>query len=189
MKFDFNLDITKKQILYNVMAMFLIFVSGLFMAISYYIMAVIEAALTKVNCLIPNNLYVSTCQEWFAISIYPALELRYILIFASYFYIFGILIGLFYIGFKTKKHPSLFVVHMILSIIFGYLSIEISNIYRTIIQSELLYNILVPFPIYNKIMLYFPQFMFFIIFISGLIGLMGIFKGKFKEGEIGRAHV
>lgn len=181
---DFNFDIaaTKQQVVYNTVAVFGIFLSGIFMSISYYILAAIEAAFLKVNCLIPNNVYFDNCQEWFALSIYPALELRYILIFANYFYIFGIVIGLFYIGFKTKKHPSLFVVHMFLSIVFGYLAIEISNVYRTLLQNPLMYEILTPFPIYNKVMIYFPQFIFFIVFLSGIIGLMGIFKGKFNEG-------
>ena len=181
-RIKFDLGGTKKGVLQGVIATFLIFLSGLFMAVSYFVLAALEAAFEQVNCLIPNNLYVSTCQEWLAISIYPALELRYILIFASYFYIFGIVMGLFYIGFKTKKHPSLFAVHVILSIIFGYLAIEIANVYRTLIQNSLMHEILTPFVIYNKIMLYFPQFMFFVIFISGLIGFMGIIKGKFNEG-------
>ena len=104
------------------------------------------------------------------------------MIFASYFYIFGVVIGMFYLGFRTKKHPSLFVVHLILSFIFGYLAIEIANIYRTLLESPLMYEILTPMVIYNKIMLYFPQFLFFTIFVSGLIGFMGIVKGKFNEG-------
>ena len=181
-KFNFDITGTKKQVVYNAIAAFTIFLSGLFMAITYYVLSLIEAAFRQVNCLIPDNTYVSTCQEWFAISIYPALNLRFILIWASYFYIFGIVVGLFWLGFKTKKHPVLFVVHMILSIIFGYIAIEIANIYRVLLQNELLYEILTPFVIYNKIMLYFPQFLFFIIFISGIIGMMGIVKGRFKEG-------
>lgn len=179
---NFSILATKKQLIYNTVAVFGIFLSGIFMAISYYVLAAIEAALQSVDCLIINNFYFDTCQEWFALSIYPALNLRYILLFASYFYIFGIVIGLFYIGFKTKKHPSLFVVHMILSIIFGYLAIEISNIYRALLANPLMYEILTPFAIYNKIMIYFPQFIFFVVFCSGLIGLMGIMKGKFNEG-------
>ncbi len=166
----------------GVIATFGIFLSGLLMAVSFFVLSAIETAFRNVNCLIPNNLYVSTCQEWFAISIYPALNLRFILIWASYFYIFGIVLGLFYLGFRTKKHPSLFVVHMILSIIFGYLAIEIANVYRSLLQNELMFEILTPFVIYNKVMLNFPQFMFFVIFISGLIGFMGLIKGKFNEG-------
>lgn len=182
MAINFDIGRTKYEVLQGVIATFLIFLSGLFMAISYYILLTLEAAFIKVNCLIPENVYVSNCQEWFALSIYPALQLRYILIWFSYFYIFGIVIGLFYLGFKTKKHPSLFAVHIILSIIFGYLAIEIANVYRTLLQNPFIYEVLVPFPIYNRIMLYFPQFMFFIIFISGLIGFMALIKGKFNEG-------
>lgn len=179
---NFNIKATKREIINGVAATFLIFLSGLFMAISFWVLAAVERAFQAASCLIPDNVYVSTCQELFELSIYPALALRHLLIWISYFYIFGIVFGLFYLGFKTKKHPSLFAVHVILSIVFGYLAIEIANVYRTLIQNELMYEILVPFAIYNKIMLYFPQFMFFIIFISGLIGLMGLIKGKFNEG-------
>ena len=181
-KISFDLRGTKMEVMRGVISTFLIFLSGLFMAVSFYVLSAVESAFNAMNCLIPDNVYVSTCQEWFELSIYPALQLRHILIWFSYFYIFGIVFGLFYLGFKTKKHPSLFAVHIILSIIFGYLAIEISNVYRTIIQNPLMFEILTPFAIYNKIMIYFPQFMFFIIFISGLIGFMGLIKGKFNEG-------
>ncbi len=99
--------------------------------------------------------------------------------------IFGAVFGLFFMGFRTKKHPSLLVVHILVSIILGYLSIEIANIYRTMLEIPVVTEILLPFGIYNKIMLFFPQFMFFVIFLSGLIGFMGIFRsaGQFSQGN------
>lgn len=182
LNFNLNINATKNEVVRGVLASFLIFISGFFMSIAFFILATIETAFRTVDCLIPDNVYFTTCQEWFALSIYPALELREIFIWATYFYIFGIVFGLFYLGFKTRKHPSLFVVHVILSIIFAYLAIEIGNIYRTLLENPLMHDILTPFAVYNKIMLYFPQFIFFVIFISGLIGLVGLTKGRFNEG-------
>jgi len=182
-----NIDFTKrgKEFMVNIAVMFLISVSGIFMAITYFIMKTVETAFKSVDCLIPQNVYFTTCQEWFEMALYPVLELRSILIFASYFFIFGLVFGLFFMGFRTKKHPALLVVHVISSIIIGYISIEIANIYRLLISNGILYEIMVPFSIYNKVMLYLPQFMFFVIFLSGIIGFMGVFKsaGQFKEGN------
>jgi len=169
----------------NITVMFVVAVSGLLMALTYFIMQTVETAFMSVNCLIPQNIYFDSCQEWFELVLYPVLNLRYILVFANYFMIFGIVFGLFFMGFRTKKHPSLLVVHIISSIIIGYFAIEIANIYRLLISNDVIYGIMVPFPIYNKIMLYFPQFIFFVIFLSGIIGFIGVFKntGQYKQGN------
>ena len=75
--------------------------------------------------------------------------------------------------------------HVVASIIIGYFAIEIANIYRLLISNPFLYDMMIPFAIYNKIMLYFPQFIFLVIFTSGIIGFMGVFKGsgQFKQGN------
>ena len=182
----FSLDLSQrgKEIFVNFMVMFYIAVSGLLMALVYFIMATIETAFLSVDCLIPQNVFVSTCQEWFTLALYPVLVLKEVFIYANYFLIFGLVFGLFYMGFKTKKHPVLLVVHIVISLIIGYLSIEIANIYRTLIGNEIIYNMLIPFPIYNKIMIYFPQFIFFVILASGAIGFMGVFKSinQYNQG-------
>ncbi len=165
----------------HVVIMFTIFLSGLFMAIAFWVMNSMKTAFEGVSCLINDNLFFETCQEWFAISIYPFLSLSTILIWFSYFYIFGVVIGLFYIGYKMRRHPSLLAVHVIFSIVTTYLAIEIANVYRVLLDNQFIYSILVDFPIYNKIMLYFPAFMFFVVFVSGLIGLLGIWKDKDLE--------
>ena len=172
---------TARGTIKNIFAMFIIFLSGLFMAIAYWVMAAVMTAFESVNCLINDNLYFSTCQEWFAISIYPFLSLNGLLVWISYFYIFGVVFGLFYMGYKMRRHPSLLIVHILFSILVTYLSIEIANVYRVLLANDFLYSILQPFPIYNKIMLYFPAFMFFVVFVSGLIGLLGIWKDKDLE--------
>jgi len=78
----------------NIAVMFLIAVSGFLMAISYYIMSTLETAFRSVDCLIPQNIYFTTCQEWFNMALYPVLELKSLFIFASYFFIFGVVFGL-----------------------------------------------------------------------------------------------
>lgn len=183
--FNLNLNESKTEFITNISVMFIIFVSGLIFSITYFIISKIQEAFLSVDCLIPQNVYVSTCQEWFNLALFPILNLKSVLIYANYFAIFGLVFGLFFMGFRTKKHPILLIVHIISSVIIGYLSIEIANIYRTIINNPSMYEILLPFPIYNKIMLYFPQFIFFVIFLSGLIGFMGLFRsvGQFNQGN------
>lgn len=182
-----KIDFTErgKEFMVNIAVMFLIGVSGIIMAITYFVMKTVQTSFESVDCLIPQNIYFTTCQEWFEMAIYPVLELRHILVFANYFFIFGVVFGLFFMGFRTKKHPALFIVHIISSMIIGYLAIEIGNIYRLLISNPQLYSMMIPFPIYNKIMLYLPQFMFFVIFLSGIIGFMGVFKsaGQYKQGN------
>lgn len=174
-----------KEFMVNISVMFIIAVSGFLMALTYFIMDTIETAFKEVDCLIPQNVLFTTCQEWFEMALYPVLQLKTLFIFANYFFIFGLIFALFYMGFRTKKHPALLIVHIVSSIIIGYLAIEIGNIYRTLISNPIMYDMMIPFVIYNKIMLYLPQFMFFVIFLSGIIGFMGIFKsaGQFKQGN------
>lgn len=167
----------------GIMVMLLIFISGLLMSVSYWVLGKLQTAFESVNCLIVGNLYFESCQEWFMMSIYPALQLKSLLIWFSYFYIFGLIFGLFYIGWKVRKHPALIPVHIVLSIIVGYLSIEIANVYRTLLENEFLYAVFQPFVIYNKIMLYLPTFMFTVIFLSGLLGFFGFWKDKETEGD------
>ena len=183
--FNINFNEKGKEFMINIFVMIWIFASGIIFAITYFILSTIHTAFLTVDCLIPSNVYFTTCQEWFDMTLYPFFELRYLLVFMNYFAIFGFVFALFFMGFKTKKHPVLLVVHIVTSIIIGYLSIEIANIYRLILQNPIMYSMLTEFGIYNKIMLYFPQFMFFVIFISGLIGFFGIFKsvGQFDQGN------
>jgi hypothetical protein len=182
-----EIDFTErgKEFMTNMAVMFLIAVSGLIMAITFFIMKTLETSFKSVDCLIPQNVFFTTCQEWFEMALYPVLELRSVLVYANYFFIFGVVFGLFYMGFRTKKHPALFVVHVISSIIIGYLAIEIGNIFRLLISNPFLYEMMIPFPIYTKIMLYLPQFIFFVIFLSGIIGFIGVFKsaGQYKQGN------
>lgn len=174
----------KNEFVLNLIVMGLIGVSGLALGLVYFVMDTMTTQFQSVNCIIPDNSLVSNCQELFQLSLYPILNLKYVLVFGTYFAIFWLVFGLFYMGFKTRKHPGLIIVHILLSLVLGYISIEIANIYRTLLSNETIYNMLIPFGVYNKIMLYFPQFMFFVIFISGLIGFIGIFKSKeqFDEG-------
>ena len=185
MAFNINFSEKGKEFMTNIYVIFLIFISGIIFAITYFIMNNVHTSLLSVDCLIPQNVFFTTCQEWFAIALYPVLELKSILIYANYFAIFAFVFALFFMGFRTKKHPALFIVHILSSIIIGYLSIEIANIYRTILSNEIMYSMLIPFGIYNKIMLYFPQFVFFVVFLSGVIGFIGVFKsaGQYNQGN------
>lgn len=182
LKIDFS-DTMKEWMIY-LSVMFAIGVSGLIFGLTYFIMDNVYTSFLAIDCNIPSNTLVSTCQELFELALFPILRLKTLLIFLNYFAIFGWVFGLFFMGFRTKKHPVLLIVHIVTSIVIGYISIEVGNIYRTMISNTVIYNMLQPFGVYNRIMLYFPHFMFFVIFLSGIIGFMGVFKGinQFNEG-------
>jgi hypothetical protein len=183
--FNVNLDERGKEIGTNVAVIFLIFLSGLIFSVSYFIMDTVQTSFESVDCDIPGNTLVSSCQEWFNLALYPILNLKSVLIYAQYFAIFGLVFGLFYLGFRTKKHPALLIVHIVVSTIMGYIALTVGNLYRMMLSNDALYTMLIPFGVYNKIMLYFPQFIFFVIFLSGIIGFFGVFKsvGQFNEGN------
>jgi len=69
-------------------------------------METLETAFRSVDCLIPQNIYFDTCQEWFNMVLYPVLELRSLFVFASIFFIFGVVFGLFFYGIQNKETPS-----------------------------------------------------------------------------------
>lgn len=80
-----------------------IFVSGLFFGITYYTMDVVQTGLESVECDITENAVVSSCQELFEMSFYPILELREILVWFSYFFIFALVLGLLVLGYQSGK--------------------------------------------------------------------------------------
>lgn len=185
-KFKEMLSEKGREFMVSLIAMGLMSISGIIMGISYFLLASIQTAFENTTCTFDVvNLYNwTTCQDIFSFAIYPFLNMKEVLIWANYFMIFGIVFGLFYMGFRARKHPVMLVVHIVSSIILGVISIYVGNIYRELLSIDVLYQILVPMGIYNKIMLYFPQFMWFVILISGALGFIGVFKSpnQFNEG-------
>ncbi len=155
-----------------IFSMFAIFVSGLFFGVTYYIMDITESSFQTLDCQISDNVYFDTCQEMFDLSIYPFLALREILVWVSYFFIFALVIGLLVLGYQSGRSPALIGVLVVAIVIVTYLAIEVSNIYRIMLENATFVAIMQPFNVYNSIMLYFPWFMFFVSAFSLLISIV-----------------
>lgn len=159
-----------------------IFLSGLLFGLIYFFMNTLQTALQHVTCVIPGNAYFSTCQGMFGYTIYKVLALKTLLIWASYLFIFTLIIGLLLMAYKKGKSPATVGIMFLISIVFTYISIPISNIYRQILTNPTMYSIVQPFTIYNKIMLNFPWFIGIITVVS-----LGLSLINFQRSQINTA--
>lgn len=170
--------VSKGGIALVIVSILAIFVSGLFFAGSYYIMDTVETAFEGVNCEIDNNLYFDNCQEMFDLSIYPFLALKSLLIWASFFFIFALTLGLLVTGYKSGTSPVMLGVMIVFVSILTYASIEISNVYRTMVENATLRSMMTEFTVYNKLMLNFPWFIFIVSLMSVMLGIVNYQRTK-----------
>jgi hypothetical protein len=162
-------------------ALLFIVVSGIFFAIVYFGMETTQTALETANCTIANNSLVGSCQELFAYSIYPVLALRSIIVWFSYFFIFGLVISMLVVGYKSGSSPVLMGVNIIFTILFTYGAIELSNVYRLMLDNDLFRSMMIDFVVYNKIMIYFPWFVFMICLAALGLGIVNFQKAVINE--------
>jgi len=155
--------------------------SGVFFGVVYYGMDQTNTALQSANCTIDNNSLVSNCQELFSYSFYPVLALRSLLVWFSYFFIFGLVISMLVIGYKSGSSPVLMGVNVIFTILFTYGAIEISNVYRVMLDNDLFRSMMLEFVVYNKIMVYFPWFTFMICLAALGLGIVNFQKAVVNE--------
>ena len=153
-------------------SMLLIFISGLFFGVTYYVMNQVETAFESTDCVIENNVFVDDCQDLWDLSIYPFLALREILVWFSFFFIFALVIGLLILGYQSGNNPVLMGFLVVIVIVATYLSLYVSNIYRTLIENDLFRTMMLEFTIYNRIMLYFPWFISIISLFSVILSVV-----------------
>lgn len=151
-----------------ILSFFAIFMSGIFFAISKYVLDIVQTAFLNTNCIIENNVFVSSCQDLWALSIYPALALKGMFVWMNIFFIFAMVIGMLILGYKSGKNPILLGLLVVFITAFTYLGIEMSNIYITLLENPNFYSMMADFTLYNTLMLKFPWF----IFITSLASLM-----------------
>lgn len=151
----------KNAITFLVIAMFAIFLSGIFLGITYFAVDSFQTGLESVTCELPGTTY-GDCQTWFGDTIYRLLNLKPLIIVFSYLFIFSLVLGMVLLGYKNGENPVMIGVIFILTSFFTYAGLEISNIYRGMLTSEYFYQMMTPFTIYNKIMLNFPWFIAFV---------------------------
>lgn len=144
-----------------------IFISGLFFGISYFVISQVHNSLLEVDCDLPPETGYANCQEWFADTIYNLLNLKGILITFSYIFIFVLVLGMLIVGYNVGGKPIYMGIYFVAVMILTYGALLLSNLYRAFLESDIVYEVMQPFTIYNKIMLNFPWFV-------GVIGLLSL---------------
>lgn len=162
----------KNSIVVIALSMFVIFMSGILFGITYFALEATEAAFLENDCVINDNLYVDSCQELWELSVLPFLALRYILIYASYFLIFGNIFAMLVIGYRSGKSPAMAGFLIMVIAFFTYAAILISNIYRRMLEVVVFRDMMLPFTVYNQIMLYYPWFIFIISLSSIMLAIV-----------------
>lgn len=158
-------------------------ISGLWFGFIYFTLDSVHTAFLSTDCVIENNTLVGSCQELFQLGLYPFLELKDLFIWISFFFIFSLVIGMFILGYQSGKSPVLMGYLILVTIIMTYLSIHISNIYRTLLENEVFRSMMVEFVVYNKIMLNFPWFVFIITLFSLMLSIINFQKSAVNKSS------
>jgi len=166
-----------------VMSIMAIFLSGIFFGIAYFVMDTTETAFQQSDCVINNNVFFDSCQDLWDLSVYPFFALKDLLVWMSFFFIFALVIGMLVLGYKAGKSPILMGFLMVFVTAMTYISIEISNIYRTMLETDLFRQMMVEFTIYNKVMLGFPWFVFFVSLMSVLLSIANFQRTKVNSSQ------
>ena len=169
---------TKGSLTVVIISILAIFASGLFFGVTYYVMDTVEDSFKASDCVISDNVYVDTCQELWELSLYPFLAMREILVWASFFFLFAMVLGMLVLGYRAGKSPILLGLLIIFVIIMTYGAIEISNIYRTMLEVDIFRTMMVNFTVYNKVMMNFPWFVFIVSLMSVMLSLVNFQRTK-----------
>jgi len=159
-------------------SIFAILLSGLFFGVTYYVLGEVDTAFQNTDCVIADNLYVESCQDLWDLSIFPFLALKELLIWASFFFIFALALGILVLGYQSGSNPVLLGFLVVIISVVTYIAIEVSNVYMTLIENDLFRSMMVDFTVYNKIMLSFPWFIFIISAFALIMGIVNWQKTK-----------
>lgn len=168
----FNVRSSKSSIIMIITGIILIALSGLVFAGIYFFMDTIQDGLLTANCEISGNALFENCQGAFSLVVYPFLNLKIVLVYLSFFSIFILTMGMLLLGYQSGTNPIFLGALAIVEVLITYGSIHIANIYRTLLDNEIIRNAMIPFDVYNTIMLYFPWFVFIISLFSLILGVV-----------------
>lgn len=168
-----------------ILVTFLVVVSvvGLLAGILYYDLELIEGVLKTVNFDLPienpasigaNN--VTDFQDILGITVYPILGLRTSLPYLTYFLVFGFIIVLGMSAYLSSKNPLFFILHLLFTFLITYFCIIISNTYISLLSDSFINSLMLNFTIYNKLMYYLPQIVFFTSLLFGAIAFINLIK-------------
>ena len=161
-----------------IVSIILLAISGFGFALVHYTLEQTEIAFKTTDCVIENNTLVSSCQGLFELALYPFLSLRHLLVWISFFMIFGLVLGMLLLGYQSGKNPALLGIMVLFTIGLTYMGIEISNIYRGLLENEIFRNIMIEFTVYNRMMMNFPWFIFVVSLASLMLGIVNFQRIK-----------
>lgn len=180
---DIDFDLVKKygSMIVVAVAFIMIAVSGVFFGTVYLLMDTVYDQFQDTDCTIDNNVFVSNCQELWELALYPFLEMKEILIWFSYLFIFALVIGLLVFGYQSGNSPVMmgFLILVVGGLV--YLGIILSNMYQLMLANVVFREMMIPFVVYNKIMLYFPWFVFFVGLMAGLLSIVNWQKPRINS--------
>jgi len=176
----------KSPLVFLVWGLVFIAFSGIMFALMYYAMDVTQGAFESMDCDLTGNAFGDTCQDIFALVLYPALNAKSILIYLSYFCIFILVLGMLLTGYNAGTKPWMMGILVVVEIALVYGSFYIANIYRLLLENEIIRDALTNFTVYNKIMLNFPWFVFVVSLFSIALGLVNWQRARVNtpEGEL-----
>jgi len=148
-------------------------ISGMFFAFAYYFMDTTHTALQGVDCDITGNAFGDSCQDVFTMTVYPFLiVMKTVLIYMSYISIFILVLGMLLAGYNSGTKPWMLGIMLLVEIALTYGSFYVANIYRLLLDVEIVRDALINFTVYNKIMMNFPWFVFVVSLFSIAFGVV-----------------
>lgn len=162
----------KSALVFLVWGLAFIALSGFIFAGIYFFLDTTQTALEGVDCDLTDNAFADTCQGLFAFVVYPVLAFKSILIYLSYFSIFILVLGMLLAGYNSGHKPWMMGILVLVEIALTYGSIYLANIYRLLLDNEIIRNAFINFTVYNKIMTNFPWFVFVVSLFSIAFGIV-----------------
>lgn len=172
-----------EDILVIMFSMVSIAVSGLYFGLIYYVLGILDVAFKSVDCVIDDNVLVESCQELFALGLYPFLALKDVAVWASFFFIFALVIGMLVLGYRSGRSPVLMGYSMVMIMVTTYGALHLSNFYRVMLDNAIFRDMMIDFSVYNLIMLNFPWFMFIVALMSAMLGIVNFQRTKVNAVE------
>lgn len=162
----------RTSIMFLIFGLVMIAVSGIVFSLIYYSMDTVQTSFEAMDCEIEGNAFFDDCQGWFTMVLYPFLALKDILVYLSMIFIFVLILGMLLTGYNSGFKPWLMGIMILLNIGLTYASIWVANIYRLLLENDIIRTALIEFSVYNKIMLNFPWFVFITSLFSIAFGLI-----------------
>ena len=129
-----------------------------------------------------NSYNITDFQGILGITIYPLLSLSNSLPALSFFLVFAFIIALAITAYASSKNPVFFVVHILIIILMTYFSILLANTFLTLLQNPFMNAILANFVIYDNLMIYLPEIVFFTGLLFGAIAFVNVMKPQSNYG-------